>query len=494
MRPNPRLVVGAAILGLLILLSSFSELPAPAHAAINAVIPAETTVVNPNTTSIAVLATETDNGGAIVVQVSAGTLFASASGCSAGGGPCTTFSTSNNNTSTVTITAAHDGPPADEDLTLIFLYTPPTVTSPLDVTISACQAVGPCTPTPRATIRILPEISSIAVTATPNELPCSGGTTTITARATDPTGATVGGMSFHFSTTGGLLTQTSATTATLTLSRGSAPVTVTASVGGQGGNVVVRLNCGPPATSLQGLVLVVTANPNVVVCGGTSEITASVRDANGNPVAGFGYHFYVDSGHLVVGPPPTADATQARATLTIFPGMSAATVWAEAGRLVGGIETVLDSDKVTVQQFCPSHATAPGVITLKASQTRVHCGGSTFIAATVKDVTNNFVPDGTVINFMANVGTVTPASAETKGGVLNVRYTADQNASGVATITAAGGASFGKIEITLDCAGPAPASNGAPPRPLCIGDGICIIPPSTGDSGLRRLSGGPLTP
>lgn len=397
MRPNPRLAVGAVIIGLLLSLSVFEN--GPALAAVSSVTAAQDVITIPNTTTVTVEALETNAGPitvtALTVSGPPGTLTIPPAGCIVNNAQCTVFPVpTGNGTNSVIINTAHNGVANSENLRLVFTYTPGETLVPITVVVQACQA-GVC--------------------------------------ASDE----------------------------------------------------IRVQ---PAFAIEDLVVVVTAEPNVVVCGGVSRITASVRDLAGHPLPGFGYHFYTDHGLLVVGPPRTADASKAEATLTIFPGMTAARVFVEVGLLVGGVETWhprLTGD-VTVQQFCPSHTTAPGVITLKASQPRVHCGGSTFIAATVKDVSNNFVPDGTIINFMANAGTVEPASAETRGGVLNVRYTADANASGVATVTAVGGATFGKIEIILDCAvAPATTGGGAPPRPVCIGDGICIVPPSTGDGSLR---------
>jgi hypothetical protein len=236
----------------------------------------------------------------------------------------------------------------------------------------------------------------------------------------------------------------------------------------------------PPQPADALAAVVVTAQPNVVVCGGTSLISASGRDANGHVIPGLGFHFSVDSGGILVGPPRTADAVQSSAILTILPGMSTATVLVSVGDEIGDIK-----GQVTVQQFCPSYQETPGVVTLTASAPRIHCGGTVFVAATVKDVTGNFAPDGMPIEFIANMGTVNPARAVTDGGRLNVRYTAPSNA-GIATITAAGGAAFGKIDITVDCPVAPGAPGAAPPQVVCIGEGICIIPPSTGNGGLVK--------
>ncbi len=237
----------------------------------------------------------------------------------------------------------------------------------------------------------------------------------------------------------------------------------------------------PPACSV-----VVTANPNVVPCGGVSVITASVRDRYGHVIPGFGFHFSTSAGVLTVGTPSTADAEQAIALLQILPGMSEATVLVSVGLAIGTVE-----NQVTVQQFCPSYATTTGNIQLKASSTNVPCGGSVFIAATARDVSGNVVPDGTELKFITTSGKVTTAqsssgsaataatpqpgsgtAATTQGGTLNVVYTADSGVAGLVTITAAGGASFGSIDLQV-CGGGA-----------TVAGRIGITPPNTGDGGL----------
>src|SRR5207245_2759887 len=92
-------------------------------------------------------------------------------------------------------------------------------------------------------------------------------------------------------------------------------------------------------------VVVVTADPNVVTCAGRSVITASARDANGHVVPGVGFHFAVDTGGLLSGPPNTATAEQSTAILTLVAGMKSATVTVSVGATLGTIEKT-----VTVQQ------------------------------------------------------------------------------------------------------------------------------------------------
>jgi len=344
----------------------------------------------------------------------------------------------------------------------------------------------------------------VAITASPNVLPCSGGTSTITAVAIDVTGNPVTGVGFTFSTDAGQLVQTSVNTATLTLSPGmgtKATVTATTAldvVGSPGkalsATVTVLLACNDFVS------VVVTASPNVVTCGGSSLITATVRDKNGHVVPGVGFHFTTNNGSLVVGPPTTAAAEQGTAILTLTaPGSSGgiatdtATVIVSVGVTLGTVEKFAVADQVTVQQFCQTSSQTAGTISLRASSPNVPCAGSVFIAATVRDVSGNVVPDDTTqVNFIATSGKITttqsssgsPAAtgtavpagagitATTKGGTLNVVYTADLGVAGLVTITAASGASFGSIDLQV-CGGGAP-----------VAGRIGITPPNTGDGGL----------
>src|SRR5262249_52036661 len=137
---------------------------------------------------------------------------------------------------------------------------------------------------------------------------------------------------------------------------------------------------------------------------------------------------------------------------------------------------------VTVQKYCPSSVTTPGGIKLTASETNLGCGEKTFIAAQVRDASAKTVPDGTVINFITSRGLVEPANPETKGGALNVVYTADQGISGPVRITAAGGASFGSIEVKVNCISPVALPTSG--NPYCIPGQLCITPPNTGSGGL----------
>jgi len=252
----------------------------------------------------------------------------------------------------------------------------------------------------------------------------------------------------------------------------------------------------PPACAV-----VITADPNLVTCGGTSLITATVRDRDGHVVLGYGFHFATDHGLLNVGPPNNAGVESASAILRLFPpgssnptGSETATVFVSVGLALGTVEGT-----VTVQQHCSSDQTRAGAIAITASAPVVPCNGRVFLAATLRDGLGNPVPDDTAVTFLASAGSVgtaavsaggqtpTPDSGSspsvtvrTQGGTANVIYTGDSSATGSVLVTVASGAAFGSITLQVCQAA------GTTVRPPNTGTGFRIAPPNTGDGGVAR--------
>ncbi len=327
LRPNARYALAALILGLIVF--SVSQYPVPSvRAAADPTVSAPTNITNPNIGSITVHAIETDNGSDIVVRVTGGQLTPAS--CFATATQCTSFVTSGGPAAIITITTATDGDGnANEPLTLVFGFAPPIVGSDTNVDVLTCQSSGCTANNVQATITIHPQSSSggstastsptIFVTASPNVISCGGGTSVITATAVDQDGNTVAPVEIHFRTNGGLLEPSGLNTANLTVPPSFSPsqltdlgFTVTADAVGFGqGTVLVQIRCF--------VSVVVTADPNVVACGGKSTITASARDPFGHVVVGVGFHFSTDKGNLLVGPPQTAFAEQEQAVLTMPP-------------------------------------------------------------------------------------------------------------------------------------------------------------------------------
>jgi hypothetical protein len=361
----------------------------------------------------------------------------------------------------------------------------------------------------------------IVVTASPNLLPCEGGTTTLTAEAVDASGHFLANAEFRFFTDAGTLVQTSGDTARLTLGANQTAATVRATIANAPASQVeeattfVELACNDFAT------VVVTASPNVVDCTGTTTITASARDANGHVVTGVGFHFVTSAGLLTVSP-NDASTEEGTATLTLRPGDGDATVVVSVGPNAGTYEELDDVENefvdaetgmVTVKQNCLS--TTTGQIRVNSSSVNVSCGENVFIGLHVIDEDIQTVVDNTAISliataggFFGGAGSVLPAAqVPTTHGEANVIYTAPANFNGEVKITAASGDVYGFTTLTVTCVATAMTSasdtstgsgtgaidtgTSAPTTPSCtpIGDGVCvpnrITPPSTGSAGLR---------
>ena len=145
------------------------------------------------------------------------------------------------------------------------------------------------------------------------------------------------------------------------------------------------------------------------------------------------------------------------------------------------------SDDVTYE--CePSTPTATATSTLgpaatvkvSSSNDNLGCGATSIVTITVFDKAGKPVAAGTLVNIVADKGSVSPASGQTTAdGSVFVFYTAPSNAGGTAKITAASGSALGETEIDINC-NVAPTQ--APPPTTAAGGSI--QPPNTGDGGL----------
>jgi len=322
-------------------------------------------------------------------------------------------------------------------------------------------------------------LGQVVLSADPNLLPCQGGTTELTAVTIGPEGDVFDEDFYNFQTTAGLLERTSNNTANLTLGPNQIQAIVTATtvdeVSGElvSAEITVSLACNGFAT------VVVTANPNVIECGGTSIITASARDANGHVVKGVGFHFATSVGLLVVHP-NNANNEEAIASLTLQPGQGDSTVVVSVGGTLGTIEQT-----ITVQQFCPgvvvgqNASAAPGQVLLNRSNDNLVCGEQIFIGMKIRDSKGQVPPDGTAVNLLATSGLLEPTSTTTKDGVANVTYTAAA-INGDVRITAAAGDAYGFTILKVRCATTTGTGSAGPAPCTPIGDGVCIAPPNTG--------------
>jgi hypothetical protein len=370
-------------------------------------------------------------------------------------------------------------------------------------------------------------VYQVVATANPNILPCEGGTTTITAELVDSFGNVLANTEFRFFTTAGEIVQTSPTTAELTLGPNQYFAEVTATIPDEFDLEDVHID---EAITTVGLtctdenldqVLVVTANPNVIDCTGTTTLTASVRDRNGHVVPGRGFHFVTSAGLLTVSP-NNASNEEGVATLSLRPGDGNATVAVSSGPLHGTFEELDGSEDieddfvidetamVTVIQNCLG--TTTGQIRVNSSAQTVACGENVFIGLSVIDEDIQTVVDQTPMTLIASAGgfyggvredgtqnLLPAAQVPTSHGEANTIFYAPLNFHGEVKITAASGDAYGFTKLNVTCvvapatgtgSGTGSANGGAAPPCIDIGDGVCITPPNTGRNQITPPSTG----
>jgi hypothetical protein len=149
------------------------------------------------------------------------------------------------------------------------------------------------------------------------------------------------------------------------------------------------------------------------------------------------------------------------------------------------VELEIDCDDVDLSLTPTATSTSPAgpaaTIVVSSSNNNLGCGATSIVTITVRDEDGDPVPAGTLVNIVADRGSVSPASGQTTAdGSVFVFYTAPNNQGGEATISAASGSALGSTEIDVNC-NVAPTQ--APPPTTAPGGGT-ISPPNTGDGGL----------
>lgn len=174
--------------------------------------------------------------------------------------------------------------------------------------------------------------------------------------------------------------------------------------------------------------------------GGTSTITATVKDAAGSPVPdGTAVSFSTTYGTLSLSYATTLDGI-ATTELTFSAGDSSSTVTATCGSVIS-----------TVVVTCGVTSGVVSTIALVASPATVvlveNTGDSTIIA-TVKDAGGNLVPDGTAITFITDYGTLSSSYVTTTDGIATtvLTYTIAVSTPGI-TVTATSGSVSATVAV-----------------------------------------------
>ena len=242
---------------------------------------------------------------------------------------------------------------------------------------------------------LAPTESTIALFAGSNTVQANG-STSVTATVLEKSGTPVqNGTLVSFTTTVGQISPSDART-------NNGRVTVTLFGNGQSGEAEVRATSGgakPPADPLKIKVggaaasrIQLTANPGTVPSnGGSSEITAVVTDANGNPLASVQVNFSTTIGTLSDSAATTDAAGQAKTTLTTN---REATVTATAGAATTGTGgTAAPSQSVTVRvKVLPGLTIAPptGAVTAGTPASFTVTATTSTGATAFRDVTIDF--------------------------------------------------------------------------------------------------------
>jgi hypothetical protein len=225
-------------------------------------------------------------------------------------------------------------------------------------------------------------------------------------------------------------------------------------------------------------------------------VAGTDADINLDPRDGLGSHTFTDNGSGddsdTVGRIDINDACSASATSDYEVQITLPDALSTCDFVDDDTQTTDLTANTTLQfhvEGCPSltpTATATSTVgpaqtvVVASSNSTLACGATSIVTVTVKDGTGKPVANGTLVNIVADLGSVSPTSGQTTAdGSVFVFYTAPSNAGGKATISAASGSALGSAEVTINCNN---TPTQAPPPTTAAGGGI--QPPNTGDGGL----------
>lgn len=195
---------------------------------------------------------------------------------------------------------------------------------------------------------------------------------------------------------------------------------------------------GPPA------LLLLQADALVLpMMSGTAQLTARVRDAQGNPVAGSAVQFQSDLGNIT----PASATTDANGVAgAVFQAGGA------AGRALVTATTSGLSREAAIQLVNPATSATNNVLALDFGVSQLNPGQEAAISAVLRDATGQPVA-GELVTLFGSLGEVTPASAMSDAnGRVTATYHAGQNA-GPATITALAGVAAQSVTFQVGTPG-----------------------------------------
>jgi hypothetical protein len=277
-------------------------------------------------------------------------------------------------------------------------------------------------------------VGSIIITAGSGSLVADGTSeTAVRATVLDTNGVPVVGDPVVFTTTLGTIVGSPANTnidgiAEVALKAGTTTgtATVTATISGFSAQVTITLTTDVPET------VEVDTLPDSIDPNGQTTVTATVKDENGNPIAGETVYFSIEdnqSGGALASINGFTD-TNGQASVTYTAGASTGTDTIKARAASNDVSNTGTVDITTGAIVVGSIAVTAGTGTLIADGS-----SSTIIRATVLD-TSNSPASSVLVTFSTTAGTLSPLSATTdENGIAEVTLTSATNL-GTATITA----------------------------------------------------------
>ena len=297
--------------------------------------------------------------------------------------------------------------------------------------------------------------ATITLAANPDSIPADGSSSSsITATIKDSSGAPVtSGTAVTFTTTLGTFSNNlqSITVDTpdgtgivsVSLIAGVTPGTATVTAGSNGVSAATYVVIGGSVGSIT-----LTADPTSILAdgGSSSAITATVKDAAGNPV---------NAGTSVVFTTNLGTFSNGTATITVITSDATGVVTASliAGTTPGTATVTAEANSVT-QPINVTFSGPPDNITATANPSTLTADGTSTstVTATVLDSNGNPVADGEVLSVTVGSGTVSQLNPTTTDGVATVTYTSPSSVpqGDIDTInfTATNGVS-GAADITL---------------------------------------------
>ncbi len=308
-----------------------------------------------------------------------------------------------------------------------------------------------------------PGNNGLTLLAAPASIEANGSSTsTLTATLKDAYGNPVdAGVVVTWTTTDGTLANTTSTTdATgkasmlLTSSKKAGSVSVEAVAGAARDSVALTFTPGAPAPGNNGLSLVATPASIEANGSSTSNLTAMVRDANGNSVgAGVAVTWTTTDGTLANTTSMTDTLGAASMVLTSSTVAGAVTVEAQAG-------AAKNSAAVTFTPGAP--ATGNSGLTVLATPDSIEADGSSTstLTAVVKDANGNTVGAGVAVSWNTTRGTLDKTLTTTNAGGVATAVLTSSTVAGAVTVEAQAGAAKNSAAVAFTPGVPAMGNHG----------------------------------